>query len=112
MFDIVEYTWNSLKNLGVPVQYGWYDENIEDTHITFFCVSENDGEFVDNENSSEHYLMQIDIWSKEDTVELKDKVKSALKGADFCFKNSRDFIETDIRIYHKALRFEYVRMVK
>lgn len=108
MFDIIGYIYKQLENLGVSVQEGWYDENINDTHITYFCVNENETEFEDDVNTCEKYLIQVDIWSKEDVLELKEKVKIALKEADFTFKYARDFIETDTKIYHKVLRFEYV----
>lgn len=108
MFDIVGYIYRQLESIGVSVQEGWYDENINDTHITYFCVNEREIEFEDDENTAEEYLIQVDIWSKEDTLELKEKVKLRLKDANFTFKSARDFIESDTKLHHKVLRLEYV----
>lgn len=103
--ELNQLIFKVLNPLGVPVEYGWYDENIKDTHITFFQFLEKNEEFCDDEEIQTGHYIQVDIWSKENVENLKKKVKSALKEADFSFQEGQDFFENDTKIYHKAMRF-------
>ena len=41
-----------LKQFNIPVFYGWYDDSIKDTHITFFNYSDNESSFEDDDNTT------------------------------------------------------------
>lgn len=95
----------ALENLCYPVEYGWYDKEINDTHITFFQYNEVPVEHSDDEEEIIAHYVQVDLWSKENTEQLKKDVKAALKESDFIYQDSNDQFETDTGIYHKAMRF-------
>ncbi|MPQ45202.1 hypothetical protein [Clostridium tarantellae] len=95
----------ALKDLKVPVLYGWYDESLNKTHITFFTFSEIPEDYSDDEYESIENYIQVDIWSKENVEGLKRKVKKAMKNKDFIYIDGRDQFEIDTKLYHKALRF-------
>lgn len=95
----------ALKPLGVPVLYGWYDESLNKTHITFFTFNEVPEDYSDDEYESIENYIQVDIWSKENVEELKKKVKKAMKDNGFRFIEGKDQFEPDYKLYHKAMRF-------
>jgi predicted GTPase len=108
--DIIEKIDNvltaTLQPLGIESFYGWYNENINATHVTFILITDNETNFSDNEAESIDYLIQVDIWSKENMEDLKKTIKTAMKGIDNCtYSDGADQYETDVKIYHKALRF-------
>ena len=98
--DIIEVIAKALESIslkGITVVQGWYDENINDTHITF-C------ELSDRSNN-------IDIWSKKDEWKLKKEVKKLMLNNDFGYIGGQNFFEPDTKIYHKSLRFSYLEEV-
>lgn len=114
--DIIEKIDNILSKvvepLGIASFYGWYDENIGDTHVTFILLNDTDGDFSDDEAETNTQLVQVDIWSKENMEDLKKFIKNAMKSIDnCCYSDGADLYEKDVQIYHKALRFSIVMEV-
>lgn len=112
--DIVEFVAKALSeisNRGIYVVNGWYDEDINDTHITFCELSDRTGEVSDDEEESIIHHIQVDIWSKKDEWKLKKEVKKLMAKNDLGYVDGKDLFETDTKIYHKALRFNYVEEV-
>lgn len=116
--DIIEVVARALKEIsdrGITVVQGWYDENINDTHITFCELSDRTNEVSDDEEESIAHTIQVDIWSKKDEWQLKKEVKKLMINNDFGYIEGQDFIEVDKNngsvLYHKALRFNYVEEV-
>ncbi|WP_297520503.1 hypothetical protein [uncultured Clostridium sp.] len=106
--DIVKKVYDTLVNAGitVPVQYGWYDKNINDTHITYLIILEVPEFESDDDIEMLCIHIQVDIWSKDDDIKLKRNVRSALRKADFIFTENKDDYEIDTKLYHKAMRFK------
>lgn len=112
--DIIEFVARALKEIsdsGITVVYGWYDKNINDTHITFCELSDRTNDISDDEEESINHTIQVDIWSKNDEWQLKKDVKRLMVNNDFGYIEGQDFFETETKIYHKALRFNYVEEV-
>lgn len=108
--DIVETIDNALTNALEPLEiqsfYGWYEEDINDTYVTFIQLNNNETDFADEEAESVLYYVQVDIWSRENAEELKKTIKLAMKTIKNCtYEQCQDFYEYDIKIFHKALRF-------
>ncbi|MDP4144159.1 MAG: hypothetical protein Q8936_06685 [Bacillota bacterium] len=111
--DIIEKIDTTLEAALTPhnVQsfYGWYDSNINDTHVTFLQLNDTDTDFEDDEAGSKEYFIQVDIWSRENVEDLKEVIKESMKTIENCtYAQGQDFYETDTKIFHKALRF-YIR---
>lgn len=109
-FDIVKLVFESLKSLNIPAIEGWYDKELNKTHITFFEYLEIPEGYLEDEEASISHNIQLDIWttnSKEGLV-LKNKVKKLLKQNGFYMEDSKDQFEEDTGIYHKAMRFNYI----
>ena len=67
--DIIEIIAKALESIslkGITVVQGWYDENINDTHITFCELSDRSNNISDDEEEDIVHILQIDIWSKKD----------------------------------------------
>lgn len=108
-FDIITITSNALSSVDVPVIEGWYDEELNKTHITIHEYFDPDGQYEDDEASLIEHNIQVDIWSKDslEADKLKRKVRKLLLKNDFRKGPSEGFFETKTKIYHKAMRFTY-----
>ncbi len=114
--DIIEKIDSALSSALIPLNitsfYGWYDKNINDTHVTFILLTDTDGDYADDEAESNTQLVQVDVWSKENMEDLKKTIKDAMKTLDNCiYSNGADLYEDDTRIYHKALRFYITEVI-
>ena len=104
---------NTLEPLSIQSFYGWYDKNINDTHVTFILISDNEDDYSDDEAESVNYLIQVDIWSKKNMEDLKKTIKLAMKTLDNCtYSTGADLYEDDTQIYHKALRFNVLEAIE
>lgn len=108
--DIIEKIDTQLGTLlddtDIEYFYGWFDKDINDTHVTFTLISDNEEDYSDDNAESINYLIQVDIWSKENMEDLKKIIKKCIKSMDNCtYSDGADLYETDVKIYHKALRF-------
>ncbi len=105
--DLTAYIAEVIGITGVHVEEGWYNQDINDTHITFCYMSDTDTQHSDDTNEAEEYYIQVDVWSKEDCFLLKRKVKKLLKNAGFTYFAGNDDYEQDTKLYHKAARFYF-----
>lgn len=112
-FDIIELVSSALDPLNVLVIEGWYDNELNKTHITVHEFLDQEDEFEDDEASQIIHNIQVDIWSKDslESYNLKKSVKNLLKSNDFSYSQGEDFYETDAKIYHKGMRFTYVEYI-
>lgn len=106
--DLTAYIAEVIGITGVHVEEGWYNQDINDTHITFCYMSDTDTQHSDDTNEAEEYYIQVDVWSREDCFLLKRKVKKLLKNAGFTYFAGNDDYEQDTKLYHKAARFYFV----
>lgn len=97
----------ALKSLNVPVSFQKYNGK-EGTYITFFSYLEQGEQYADNEEKATGYYIQIDVWSKSDYTILVENLKNVMEAAGFIRTSAADLFESDIKIYHKALRFFYL----
>lgn len=108
---VISEVLKDISNRGITVVQGWYDENINNTHITFRELNDRSNDISDDTEENVVHTIQIDIWSRNDEWELKKEVKKLMLSSDFGYVEGQDFFETDTRIYHKALRFIYLEEV-
>lgn len=108
--DILDLVTTALEPLNIIVSYGWYDENLNATHITFLEFDNVDSDFADDEATSNEHWLQTDIWTK-DTLEgqtLKKQVKELLKLNGLLYQDGQDQHEpqTDgLILWHIASRW-------
>lgn len=105
--DILELVSTVLTSLEIPVIYGWHDESLNQSHITFLEFDNEDDNYSDDEATSTNHYIQIDIWTK-DAVEaqmLKKQIKRLLKSNEFLYQNGADQYENDTELWHIAQRF-------
>ena len=111
-FDIVEKVYESLSTVE-NVYEGWYREDLNKDHITFFQYVEVPQDFEDDEEGSINHGIQVDIWSKDSikSQQLKIIARKLLKSHGFRYTDGQDLYETDTGIYHKAMRFNYLEEI-
>lgn len=110
--DIIELVAESLESLEIDVIYGWYDENLKDTHITYLEFDNLEGEFADDESTTEEHYITVDLWTKNssEVTTLKKEIKRLLKLSGFFYQDGADQTEpqTDGSIlYHITSRWLY-----
>lgn len=94
-----------VSDSGIVIQQGWYDESIQKLHITLWNIGDYGGGYSDDETEIEVASIQVNIWSKEDQIELKNKIKRLMAKAGFYYMSSNDELETDTKIFMNAMRF-------
>jgi len=98
----------ALENIGVPVFFQEADEGAEYPYITFFEYNVAPTDFADDKEESRTHYIQVDIWTKGSYIALAESIESALAKVDVDYTNGKDLYEKDIKIYHKAMRFNHV----
>ena len=101
---------DTLKPLGIDVTYIHYSGN-KPTYITFFEISAIDDDYSDNLNETEEHSLQIDLFTKDDPTELKNKIKKTLKGT-FYNVTTADMYEADTKYYHIAFRCSFFEKIE
>lgn len=104
---MVELIGNKLEELGLEVLWQLRPKNFPS--LTFSFVSESGQEFTDEGEVETEYIIQVDVWSKDDYEDLVKQVKDKLSEIE-CYRTyeTDDYEETN-EIYHKILRFSHLR---
>ncbi|MCR6515805.1 hypothetical protein M4I33_13090 [Clostridium sp. LY3-2] len=113
-FNIIELVYDILEPCNVDIIEGWYDKDLNKTHITVHEYLTQDDDFYDDENLTVEHNIQVDVWGKysKEVNDLRDFCKDSLKKADFIFNQGENLYETDTKIYHRAMRFTYIEELK
>lgn len=99
--------YNTLRNLGVPVM--WNVRPSIFPSITYFFYNEYGQEFGDGEEIGTNFSLQVDVWDKGDYSILVEQIKTRLKEIGFYRVSAGDSYEDDVKVYHNALRFNYLK---
>lgn len=105
--DLVAYISNLIGVVGVEAQEGWYREDINDTHVSFYFMEDGASEYSDDTEEIEEYYIQVDLWSSEDCYKLKKKIKKVLQMGGFGYIAGNDQFEIKTGLYHKSMRIYY-----
>lgn len=108
---IIAQALEAISKRGITVVCGWYDENINDTHITFCELTDRANSYSDDAEEEIVHTIQVDIWSKNDEWKLKKEVKKLMLSDGFGYIEGQEFFETETKIYHKSMRFNYIEEV-
>lgn len=106
--DIISAAEKALKPLiddGVTVRQGWFDENCKELHVTLWNLSDTVAAISDDTEEVDAGTIQINIWSKNDQVQLKKRIRKLMRAGGFMYLDGHDEAETDTRIFINALRF-------
>ena len=109
--DIIALAAAALEPIraeGITVQQGWYDENINDTHVTLWSLGVVPEAFSDDENDVIGGDVQVTIISSQDEVALARRIKKLMVAAGFTWTGGdRDDTQNDGGIFMKPQRFHY-----
>ena len=107
--DIIKDVSEALKPIsdkGIDVRQGWYQKNINDTHVTLWDLGELDENFSDDEAEGVRLSVQVTIFSRNDEVKQAREIKKLLMENDFSFEGRNgDDADPQDGIYMKAQRF-------
>lgn len=109
--DIIALAAAALEPIraeGITVQQGWYDKNINDTHVTLWNLGTSPEAFSDDENDVIGGDVQVTIFSSRDEVALARRIKKLMVAAGFTWTGGdRDDTQNDGDIFMKPQRFHY-----
>lgn len=98
----------ALSSLNVPVSFQVY-HGTATTYVTFFCYNQMSELYAENIEIATEYYVQIDIWNKSsDNETLAGLIKTAMTAAGFRGYTAQDLYESDTKIFHKAIRMNYI----
>lgn len=104
---MIDKIYEMLQN--VPnVYFGWYQEDLNETHVTFFIYNSVPTNFSDNEYESIEDSIQVDVWGT-DYEEVNDRtieVREIFTDNGFTWSSGNNDFETDTKIFHNSLRFK------
>ena len=95
-----------ISNRGITVVQGWFNKDLNETHVTLWDLGENDENYSDDKAEGCANSVQVTIFSKKDEIELAHEIKRLMIAHDFSFegRNGDDSKPQD-EIYMKAQRF-------
>lgn len=93
---------STLSFLNIPIRYQVYSGS-EPTYITFFESNNYDENYSDGIEETEVHSLQIDLFTKKDPKELKEKIKEALKNK-FSGVDNQELYESDTKLHHICFR--------
>jgi len=99
---------DTLKPLNVPIAFQKYSGTAS-TYITFFIYNEQGEAWADDAEIQTGYYVQVDVWSKSDYTTVVNDVITAMQNEGFIRTYASDLYESAANIYHKAIRFNYMR---
>ena len=109
--DIIALAAAALEPIqaeGITVQQGWYDKNINDTHVTLWNLGTNPEGFSDDENDVIGGDVQVTIFSNQDEVALARRIKKLMVAAGFTWTGgNQDDTQNDGGIFMKPQRFHF-----
>ncbi len=83
------------------------EENMADTYIEYEIVRKTHDDYCGNNNLTENYIVQVDIFSKGSYSKIEETIEEVLKEKDYVFLQSIDLYEKNTKLFHKGMRFNY-----
>lgn len=105
--NLTDEIYELLENIGYPVYMGWYREDIQETHITFFIYNAIPTDFSDNEYEQIENSIQFDVWGTDEAEvnTAEEKIRNILKDNEFIWNGSNRDFETETGLLHFSNRF-------
>lgn len=102
---------NTLSSLGIPVRFHELEEKDgePETYITFFELNQNGALYGDDAELKSRHSIQVDVWSKGNYTNTVKTVKDLLLDKGFTRTYETELYETDTKLYHKVIRFNFVQ---
>lgn len=88
------------------------DEPVTEPYVTFFELTNFDGDFADNKPQRSEIHFQFDIWSFTNPAPIAQEVNKALQEKGFYRTGATDQYEKETKTYHKVLRYKTTANLK
>jgi 1,2-phenylacetyl-CoA epoxidase catalytic subunit len=83
------------------------EETKADTYLEYEIVRKEYDDYCGNDNLTENYIIQVDIFTKGSYSKLQETIEEVLKEKDYRFSQSADMYEEDTKLFHCGMRFNY-----
>lgn len=103
-----DLTDKRITDICNSIHYLHKDESISiDTYIEYEILSKKYSDYAGDYNTAESYLIQVDIFSKSNFIQLEEIIETVLKEKGYRFVESVDLYEDDTKLYHLASKYRY-----
>lgn len=108
-FDILKYTFETLKPLDIPVFFSAKKE-VAPPLVVFNITSEKGNMFWDNEETEVVYKITVNIFARENFVGYKNQIIRLMKDAGYIRTDvpACVYLE-DIDLYNQPIQFKYYK---
>jgi hypothetical protein len=102
---------DALASLEKPVYY-LNNTGSSDTYLVFYIYNESGALIADDSEVATGFLMQLDIFTKGNFIQLAKDARKALETVGFrrIFAGEEDYI-AELARYRKVLRFRYTTKI-
>lgn len=83
------------------------EETKVDTYLEYEIIRKTYDDFCGNNNLTENYVIQVDIFSKGNYSKLEETIEEVLKEKDYRFLQSMDMFEEETKLFHCGMRFNH-----
>ena len=106
--NLTDKIYELLENIGYKVYFGWYQKDVNETHVTFFIYNASPTAYSDSEYELIENSLQLDVWgtNEEEVQDVESKCLEILRENVFYWSESNREYETDTGIYHYANRYK------
>lgn len=109
--DIIALAAAALEPIeadGIVVQQGWYDKNVNDTHVTLWNLGTSPEAHSDDVEEVTGGDVQVTIFSSQDEVALARRIKKLMVAAGFTWTGGdQDDTQNDGGLFMKPQRFHF-----
>ncbi len=84
-------------------------QNAKPPYVVYTIIDEFGSEFAENTEIATRYNIQVDIFSKNDFDDLKEKIIKIMNENEFYRNGGNESFESDTGLYHCVLRFNYTK---
>lgn len=94
--------------IGDHIYFLHKDKSIKtNTYIEYEIIRKTYDDYAGNDNISENYIIQVDIFSKSNYSELENIIEAVLKEKGYKYSTGADMYEEDTCLFHCAMRYNY-----
>lgn len=106
--DAIERAAKALKPLsdeGIEVYQGWYNGDLNKTHITLWLYDNSPSGHSDDEIDVETSVIQVNVWSDRDRPDLTKRIRQYMKAEGFEYTGKNDESDPEAGRFTNAMRF-------
>lgn len=104
--SIIEDILKPIKDSKIPVKHMFYTGS-SDPYVTYQFYNEYGEAFAEDKEIATTYSVQINIFTKGNFENLYKQILELMTAAGWYRIYATDLYESDTKLFHKVIRFQY-----